>query len=409
MNRVFIIGNGFDLAHGLPTSYNHFINDFWSNLKDDYKKQINSELLHIDDSYKGFFDFTKPTKCFNDFIQNIKDYANERECRFDEKKIRLKKSRDQFKFVFEFKNELFLTINKNQSIDNWVDIENLYYSELKKIVKSKSLDVTESDESWARKSRKRVAILNKEFKQIEDLLKSYLTKIIDKYNFESKDDEWMSFYQLFKPISLFNNESKLLEEFMDSEDKDSIKLLFDEEKKSNDKTRTTSYFLSFNYTPTLYKYVDSLKRDNYDIRLNQIHGKVEGDIVFGFGDESDVDYHLIEDINDNEYLNFFKSFKYLENKNYNNFLNFIDSEPFQLIIMGHSLGLSDRVLLKTIFENENCKSIKAYYHQGNYDDNFRDIIQNMSRHFSDKSLMRKKVVNKLLCKPLPQIQIPLKS
>lgn len=86
MNRVFIIGNGFDLAHGLPTSYNHFINDFWSNLKDDFKKQINSELLHIDDSYTGFFDFTKPTKCFNDFIQNIKDYANERECRFDEKK-----------------------------------------------------------------------------------------------------------------------------------------------------------------------------------------------------------------------------------------------------------------------------------------------------------------------------------
>tara|TARA_R110002049_G_scaffold182580_1_gene350495 strand:- start:301 stop:1527 length:1227 start_codon:yes stop_codon:yes gene_type:complete len=408
MNRVFIIGNGFDLAHGLPTSYNHFINDFWINLKVDYKEQINSELLHIDDSYTGFFDFTKPTKCFNDFIQNIKDYANERECRFDEKKFRLKKSRDQFQFVFEFKNELFLTINKNQSIDNWVDIENLYYSELKKIVKSKSLNVTESDESWARKSRKRVATLNKEFKQIEDLLKSYLTKIVDNYNFEPKDDEWMSFYQLFKPISLFNNESKLLEEFMDSEDKDSIQGLFDEQKKSNAKTRTTSYFLSFNYTPTLYRYVDSLKSANYDIRLNQIHGKVEDDIVFGFGDESDIDYHLIEDINDNEYLNFFKSFKYLENNNYNNFLNFIDSEPFQLIIMGHSLGLSDRVLLKTVVENDNCKSIKVYFYEGNEGDNFKDIIQNMSRHFSEKSLMRKKVVNKLLCEPLPQLNIPLK-
>ena len=26
MNRIIIIGNGFDLAHGLPTSYKNFIN-----------------------------------------------------------------------------------------------------------------------------------------------------------------------------------------------------------------------------------------------------------------------------------------------------------------------------------------------------------------------------------------------
>lgn len=29
MNRVVLIGNGFDLAHGLPTRYEDFINWYW--------------------------------------------------------------------------------------------------------------------------------------------------------------------------------------------------------------------------------------------------------------------------------------------------------------------------------------------------------------------------------------------
>ncbi|NAS10892.1 AbiH family protein [Poritiphilus flavus] len=28
MNKLVIVGNGFDLAHGLATSYGHFINDY---------------------------------------------------------------------------------------------------------------------------------------------------------------------------------------------------------------------------------------------------------------------------------------------------------------------------------------------------------------------------------------------
>ena len=31
MNRIILIGNGFDLAHGLPTSYGSFIDWYWGN------------------------------------------------------------------------------------------------------------------------------------------------------------------------------------------------------------------------------------------------------------------------------------------------------------------------------------------------------------------------------------------
>ena len=71
--------------------------------------------------------------------------------------------------------------------------------------------------------------------------------------------------------------------------------------------------------------------------------------------------------------------------------------------MGHSCGLSDRVMLNTIFEHENCRSIKIFYHKKkDGTDNYSDIVQNISRHFKEKSLMRRKIVNKSLSIPLPQ-------
>ena len=33
MNRIILIGNGFDLAHGLPTSYGNFIDWYWEQWK----------------------------------------------------------------------------------------------------------------------------------------------------------------------------------------------------------------------------------------------------------------------------------------------------------------------------------------------------------------------------------------
>lgn len=38
MNRIILIGNGFDLAHGLPTSYKDFINWYWNEWIEKFKK-----------------------------------------------------------------------------------------------------------------------------------------------------------------------------------------------------------------------------------------------------------------------------------------------------------------------------------------------------------------------------------
>ena len=96
-----------------------------------------------------------------------------------------------------------------------------------------------------------------------------------------------------------------------------------------------------------------------------------------------------------------KTIKYLETDNYRNALAFMDSAPYQVCIMGHSCGNSDRTLLNTLFEHKNCLSIKPYYYiKEDGTDNYLDIIQNVSRNFTDMKLMRDRVVNKTYCEPL---------
>ncbi len=76
-------------------------------------------------------------------------------------------------------------------------------------------------------------------------------------------------------------------------------------------------------------------------------------------------------------------------------LQFIESAPFQVYIMGHSCGNSDRTLLNTLFEHKNCVSIKPFYHiDKDGKDNYMEIVQNIARNFTDMKLMRDRVVNK---------------
>ena len=106
-------------------------------------------------------------------------------------------------------------------------------------------------------------------------------------------------------------------------------------------------------------------------------------------------------LNNGECLKNVKSMRYLEAPNYRNVLSFIESAPFQVLIMGHSCGNSDRTLLNTIFEHRNCISIKPYFYQKeDGSNNYTELIQNISRNFNDMKLMRDRVVNKTQCEPL---------
>ena len=155
--------------------------------------------------------------------------------------------------------------------------------------------------------------------------------------------------------------------------------------------------LSFNYTKTAALY------ETYDFKTNYIHGSL-GDfesVVFGYGDELDEKYKKLQNSGNNDCLYNIKSIKYLESDNYRRVLDFIESDLFQVCIMGHSCGNSDRTLLNTLFEHKNCISIKPYFHVWNDGtDNYLELVQNISRNFKDMKQMRDRVVNKTYCDKL---------
>ena len=157
--------------------------------------------------------------------------------------------------------------------------------------------------------------------------------------------------------------------------------------------------LNFNYTNTADMYLP--KADKFTV--NHIHGTLRNpdSVIFGYGDERDDEYEVLMKKNDNEYLQHIKSFRYLEASNYRKMLAFIESAPYQLCIMGHSCGLSDRTLLATLFEHPNCVSIKPYYYKKeDGTDNYRELVQNIARNFTSPSLMRDRVVRKDRCEAL---------
>ena len=57
MNRIILIGNGFDLAHGLPTSYGNFIEWYWrkwrSELRCSTYSTLKDELCEFSLKYKN--------------------------------------------------------------------------------------------------------------------------------------------------------------------------------------------------------------------------------------------------------------------------------------------------------------------------------------------------------------------
>jgi hypothetical protein len=394
MNRLVIIGNGFDLAHGLPTSYKHFIDDYWENViqesksKDVYEDDLFSLKLNKKSiGRQGTYELVNDVKCYKTL--KLFTIKNGKSCYQD------------------FKNKFFLCLSDVATMENWVDIENLYYKKLKGITKSDSLPISQK--------KIRTIILNQEFEQIRNLLEKYLKeKVLGKFNlglFQDSNEDIFKFLNILKPISV-SNELDLFKEFPKN-DHNELENLRDDEKFKTNKEKLL-FVLNFNYTPTVLRYLISQKANENFTKIHiPIHGTLGDEkhnkINFGFGDEMDDDYKIIENLDDNEYLKNFKSFKYLQNLNYKSLLNFIDSEKFQVLIMGHSCGLSDRTLLNTVFEHNNCRSIKVFYHQKeDGTDNYTEIIQNISRHFNKKKLMREKIVNKTLCQPLPQIQLPLK-
>jgi hypothetical protein len=405
MNRIILIGNSFDLAHGLKTSYKNFIDDYWQKAMNNIETRGNSDRT-IETQIKSIYE---PKKEFYYEDENILFSAVSHE------NIENFHNPVVFRDNTEYKN-YFLKVITEKSYSNWVDIEEEYFTQLKNTINN--LSIRRSKGHTARYS---IEELNSDFDNIKRALEKYLIEEIN--NFESKKFYLENIMQNFNIADFsFYGISALRKEYTPKTEVERMKYdrqfatyssRIEERRDIYNLYETQIYpkqtlLLNFNYTD-LPERLKQCIRDNEwkldDWAKNSfediyIHGKLnDGDypIIFGYGDERDEIHKEIEK-RGGRYLDNIKTINYLKTQTYKSMLKFIESGLYQIFIWGHSCGLSDKTLLNTLFEHENCVSIKPFYYtDGKGYNNYDDIVKNIYRCFTDKALMREKVVNKRFC------------
>ncbi len=410
MNRLVLIGNGFDLAHGLKTSYADFI---------EWYKAHRVEMLgqeHSNVSKEPLCTVELPKQqALSIYVSNI-FWANQNLSHVD-----------FFDYIIQNTTELkvslspfFERIIKGIETKGWVDIENEYYE----LLKQYALDSVMKEEGKISSMKS----LNKQLDYLKELLIQYLTEITEQdptiiksikheiyAPFEKEDMSVNADYDMFKEQQWDWEDRKdkgeklmaILEKYGYG-----VKECMDQVVSwiGNEHDGLTKYpmafmlpenimLLNFNYTHTAQIY----RKTDDSFEEVHIHGDLNDktNVIFGYGDEMHSDFGKLKEREDEECLRNVKSIRYLETSNYKKVLRFIESEQFQVVIMGHSCGRSDRTLLHTIFEHPNCSSIKlCYYRKEDGTDDYLEKIQNISRNFVSMENMRDVVVPKSQCKPL---------
>ena len=452
MNRLVLIGNGFDLAHGLKTNYKDFIEHLWFGIYKDLEYEARKGAVRYTSESRIFRDSNNLVEItyseigynhINGYlgISNIHDSFD-----INISKERISASvyskyiRDLIagatKMRCRYTNSFFEIITNNYTRKNWSDIEADYYKEL----------------LANRNSEDNIKNLNKDFDQIKKMLKTYLAsldkphkldeieeliyspirikdiKIDSLGNFKkqlTKHVQFLSKEQVVKnwfnkmipdydPLAIINHindtfSEKIAQILMEREGKPGFNRFFQP---------SNVLLLNFNYTETDTLYIDRKEARERDFPLddilvnrNSIHGTISPDdnhMIFGYGDEEADEYKELEKSETLGLLDNVKSINYLKTSNYRDLERFIESDSYQIFIMGMSCGMADRTILRKLFQHENCISIKPFFYEKMNDekeiewDNYTELVQNISRCFSDKDLLRSTVVNKVECSKLPQ-------
>ena len=175
MNRIVVVGNGFDLAHNLKTKYEDFITWYWEKT---WKYLQNYAAIIFDDGLCYIESEPNSFAIYNYFRKSI---STSEICNYV---VSLKKN---FSYIKRVDISPFLVrISQSVETKGWVDIEADYYAML---VECKG----EKDE---------LNRLNKDSTVIQDLLVEYLKEIQEK--------------EISKKVMIKKFREKMLSPFSDS-------------------------------------------------------------------------------------------------------------------------------------------------------------------------------------------------
>ena len=351
--KLLVIGNGFDLAHNLPTKYTDFLR---------YCKEYNEKdpVSVSDDMNQEFLNFIKNNIWLNYFTKlNKRDKENtwidfEKEIAyiidsFEEEGVEIAGVENTLgKKVYTIESEKHCD-RLNQFINEFTTIEKVkVYSNVNTLQK-----------------------LSPNNKKKRVLKGNQITNVSSFINFIYQ--ELRNFARAFEIYCLYINSIEV-KNFGKSSENEYEKIL------NNKALFHIDYVLSFNYTNT---YERLYKKDN--IKYCYIHGKAQEDktktnIIFGIDDN-------LKDGKENEKFEYVKFKKYYQRivlKTGSEYKDWLikAADPNEKIsdvyIVGHSLDKTDYDILYEIFECKNVRVTVYYYNQSDLDEKVQRVIRLLS-------------------------------
>lgn len=334
--NVLVIGNGFDLTHGLPTRYMDFLKFI-----EKYEEYYNNSFVYCD--------YTNIAEYFKDLKENRFDIYNEINSLINENRW--------IHHFLKLKDENML---KNKP--TWIDFE----SEISKVIQT--LDKVKrrfKNDSYS--ERNQVKLDEYEFEVLHDV-----------FDFDRKLDIVSSFLLLKEIESItkklvedLNRLIRCLEIYLD--DFVSNKYFETLKKKEFITNLKIDKILSFNYTNTYKRLYGSSH-----IEFNYIHGRVNHkhdlnscDLILG------IDEYL-DDNEKNQYVDFIQFKKFFQriykstSCSYKEWLETYELHKkefpksrrgLNIYFIGHSLDVTDKDILKELILHEGANTIIYYHNQ----------------------------------------------
>ena len=372
MNQIIIIGNGFDLAHGLKTSYSDYL--LWL-IKDLMKRSneggysrtfmkdgpFNVKGSHAEISSGDLENFLAE-------IKDLKDLLTHGRISFDLKPkyspffsgdFEHSDSSTTFYYaVINLDSEFIESIISKDHLIDWVDIEAEYFDHLNEILKNHD-EVAKKTES--------IKKLNEDLNFLKTKLVEYL-KIIDlefSNNPITKNDTFFTgrIRDLIYP-------RRVLGEWLEKRDYPHTRLI-----------------VNYNYT-SLNKRYRGLDGDQMTTDVINIHGSIDDSeikkIVFGFGSVAGDQLESIYTSGIRQSSDYLKHTQYHLNGQNSKLIELLESGPFTVRVIGHSCGTSDGTTLRNIFGHKDCKKISiAFRDEEELKDKIYSIYYHVHKDFKE--------------------------
>lgn len=363
--KILLIGNGFDLAHGLPTSYKDFL-DFCKMVRELYTYPI------IDNEYnqKKLIDWNTDKTIKSKLLEC---YENRKNC-FEDKITTQCKELDELYDCIKENVWINYFLEREKSIgENWIDFE----SEISNVVQA-----IETLKGYIERDEDVLKIKDTKQQTIIYFLKIAKKSLQDVFNLKRIDgfieDISIELDKLIRSLEIyiceFVNEIDIIKE------NDDIK------------TITPDYVLSFNYSNTYERIYGQSKEVTYDY----IHGKADIEnnvdtcnLVLG------IDEYLEDDKNDKlEFIAFKKFYQRIYKSTDSTYMKWVEQIKkypevnHNLFIFRHSLDKTDRDILKLLICNDNVTT-KIYYYRKNKNDKkeLGKLIKNLVRIMGQDELI----------------------